>query len=487
MKRVLGALLLSVALVLAVVPAHAVVHRTISYQGVLTDATGQLLPDGHYTLTVRLYDALVGGSLVMQETHAPVALVRGGFSILIGSVLDMSDVDFNRPLYLSLQVGADPEMAPRVPLASSPYAIGLNLPFFASDSTSFPLVVFRNKGTGPASLVEGTEQLGSAERSGRIAMRYPGASGELGSFGPGSILGFLLGGQMQVNTPNGSQAIRAEGDAAGAGGFFTVFGGPSAGSFTVDGNNGAGSPRVTVSGTGSTTTIDANASGDASVELPVGAILANEIGDEAGIAQNSANSFLNLTGGVASYLSRTITAPALGFVVVVATAELGIDHQNGSFTRTIMSASDNIPGSITGAAYTQFELPSTAPSGQYRISGTSVGVYPVAAGSHTFYMIAQEVSPLAAGQGFLVNPNLTLMFFPSAYGTVTPSLVSDGDMMPSVGGPQTAAELAAERADAASFEQRRVLRELSTMRERIEALQKQAERDPQQAAARDGR
>ena len=46
------------------------IPRTISYQGVLCDATGKPKPDNTYQMTFRLYDAETGGTAVWTDTKS---------------------------------------------------------------------------------------------------------------------------------------------------------------------------------------------------------------------------------------------------------------------------------------------------------------------------------------------------------------------------------------------------------------------------------
>lgn len=63
MSRSIRAALLGACLLLAAAPlAHAQPLSTMSYQGVLTDGLGNLVPDGNYNLTFRIWNAAAGGS-----------------------------------------------------------------------------------------------------------------------------------------------------------------------------------------------------------------------------------------------------------------------------------------------------------------------------------------------------------------------------------------------------------------------------------------
>jgi hypothetical protein len=118
--------LLTLALLLgALAPALAQIPRTISFQGVLADAQGNLIPDGPQDLTLTIYDAATGGNALFSETQR-VQVVRGVFNAIIGS----SDpngipagVAFDAPYWLGVKVGTAAELAPRTPFTSVPYAL----------------------------------------------------------------------------------------------------------------------------------------------------------------------------------------------------------------------------------------------------------------------------------------------------------------------------------------------------------------------------
>jgi len=107
--------------------AHATPPSTMSYQGRLTDGVGINVPDGAYSVTFKLYDASTGGALLWTETQPTVAVTGGLFSVVLGSVTPLA-VPFDRQYWLGIAVAPDPEMAPRTPLTSVPYAMATRTP-----------------------------------------------------------------------------------------------------------------------------------------------------------------------------------------------------------------------------------------------------------------------------------------------------------------------------------------------------------------------
>jgi len=102
--------------------ALAQVPHLIRYQGQAVDSQSVPL-EGPYTLTFRLYDAETAGTKVWEEIQSNVPLQGGHFSVLLGQVTPLNGINWGVPCWLSVQVGADPELAPRQRITSVPLAI----------------------------------------------------------------------------------------------------------------------------------------------------------------------------------------------------------------------------------------------------------------------------------------------------------------------------------------------------------------------------
>jgi hypothetical protein len=98
----------------------AVLGNGFLYQGRLTDAYDNPVPDSTYASTFRLYNVSTGG--VALGTSSPSVTTRDG---LFSAAVYFDQKHFNgQQLYLSLQVGAGAESA-HTPLFAVPYALGL--------------------------------------------------------------------------------------------------------------------------------------------------------------------------------------------------------------------------------------------------------------------------------------------------------------------------------------------------------------------------
>lgn len=104
----------------AVLVAEAAVPHLISYQGRLTDASGNPLT-GSYAVTFRIYDAETAGSMLWEETHLGVVVEKGLFSVFLGGVAALN-VTFDRPYFLEIKVGTE-VMTPRQKVTSAAYAL----------------------------------------------------------------------------------------------------------------------------------------------------------------------------------------------------------------------------------------------------------------------------------------------------------------------------------------------------------------------------
>jgi hypothetical protein len=99
------------------------VPTKIGYQGQLTDDTGAPVPDGTYAMHFAIYSTSTGGTALWSEDQN-MTVAEGQFDVLLGSVAPLNGNLFDgSQRWLGVQVEADPEMTPRQPLASVPFAL----------------------------------------------------------------------------------------------------------------------------------------------------------------------------------------------------------------------------------------------------------------------------------------------------------------------------------------------------------------------------
>ncbi|MDB4930755.1 MAG: procollagen, type alpha, partial [Myxococcaceae bacterium] len=114
--------LLAGAAWLAPTAAHAQVPQQLVHQGRLLDRMGAPIA-GSQSITYRIYDAASGGTQLWSETLT-VTLDDGYFSAQLGLMTPFGATVFNgTQRFLAVAVGTDPEMTPREPVSSVPYAL----------------------------------------------------------------------------------------------------------------------------------------------------------------------------------------------------------------------------------------------------------------------------------------------------------------------------------------------------------------------------
>ena len=118
MRRVYVFMMLTICVISV---AHAQIPETLTYQGLLTDATGKNLPDGQYNLTFTLYDAATAGASLWTESQN-VEVRNGIFDVTLGKQRALN-VAFDKPYWLGVKVGNQAELSPRVQLTASAYSL----------------------------------------------------------------------------------------------------------------------------------------------------------------------------------------------------------------------------------------------------------------------------------------------------------------------------------------------------------------------------
>jgi hypothetical protein len=102
--------------------AAAAVPPVLVHEGRLFDADGAPIT-APLDLEFTLYDAPTGGQAVWTESHPGVAFDDGYFVVTLGGSAPLEEALAGGPLFLGVRVGDDPEMTPRMRVASVPYAL----------------------------------------------------------------------------------------------------------------------------------------------------------------------------------------------------------------------------------------------------------------------------------------------------------------------------------------------------------------------------
>ena len=229
------------------------IPQTFSFQGVLTDGSGNPVPDNTYNLTIRLFEGAAAGSAVYEETHNAVTQ-DGVFSIEVGAGtpaggFDWATVPFDKGYYLEVQVSSDPPMSPRTKLMAHPYAIeagglggGIVRIEMPSSPSNAPNIIAGHPSNNAAAGVEGATISGGGFDDGSNNQANE-VTGNQGTIGGGS--NNTASTRATVGGGFGNQATTF--DATVGGGFSNTAGGEAA---TISGGdtNVASSNYATVSG-----------------------------------------------------------------------------------------------------------------------------------------------------------------------------------------------------------------------------------------------
>ncbi len=92
----------------------------INYQGILKDASGNLVPNGNYEMSFRIYDSETGGTSLWLETKT-INISDGVFSTQLGSINPI-DIPFESAYWLGVTIGSNNELTPRIRFTSVPYS-----------------------------------------------------------------------------------------------------------------------------------------------------------------------------------------------------------------------------------------------------------------------------------------------------------------------------------------------------------------------------
>ena len=311
--------------------ADATPPRTMSYQAVLTDDMGNIVPDGNYLMSFRIYDAASGGTMLWIETKN-VTVTNGRFEVILGSLSPLSLLSFEDPYWLGLTVGADPEMTPRTELAGAPYS--------------------------------------------QIARTVEDDAITASKIANNTVVRSLNGLRNNVNITAGA--------------------------------------NITVTPVGNDIEISSTGGGGG--------------GAEPGVASQKGITSGGLTGPgtIDNLVQVSINCPDDGYVLAIASCHLFISHVTGNPTYALIGTSDNSLSMPNNQTITT-QIPFSTPTGLFTIPVTSHAIYPVSAGSNTFYMLGEMAS--ANGSGSVGDRTLSLVYIENAYGIVASQLVSDPELL----------------------------------------------------------
>jgi len=241
----------------------------------------------------------------------------------------------------------------------------------------------------------------------------------------------------------------------------------------VDGNtSGLGDAAVYVMGNDREAIFDMSQSGDQSVWLPYESVSSSEIADEPGVASYANQYGVALTASVSTVASQSITTPGAGYILVIASSNVQISHANGVASHAIIGTSDNA-SSFADNQDMYLDYPTTAGTGIYYLPATCHGLYyNSGAGTFTYYLLGVRTN----GSFTCFENQLSLVYIPTAYGGVQPTLASaaggDGRI---TGDALTAADVAAQKSASVAANAARMRSELDELRAEVDAMKAKIE------------
>jgi len=280
------------------------------------------------------------------------------------------------------------------------------------------------------------------------------------------------GSNLDLFDDEGNYMIGMDADVSGEGGFFYVRRGVGLSGFMVDGNYaGTNNPRVSINGTASSMYFYTDQTGNGSVMLPSGSIYRTEILDEPGAASYTEGATSVLLGSSPTTLAtQSIACPTTGYVLAIGTCQGRASHATGtaSSAQFGVSTSATLPANQDVGLY----LHGGNPSGTYDLPVTVHGLFEVTAGAHNFYLLGESMS----GTHYAFDRQLTLVFLPTGYGTIEPTIA--GPNVPDDEAPAkniSAAGAAAIHDASIAANVARLERELAEMRERFAEMEREME------------
>ena len=283
------------------------------------------------------------------------------------------------------------------------------------------------------------------------------------------------GGSLLLREKDGGTYAAFSPDLDGDGGFFQVLGAGSTNALTVDGNNSGLGSLVTLGAGASAVQFNDAVSGDEAVVLPADAISPAETLAEAGVGYATRTTSFSLDNDFDDSLKRTIVAPADGFVLAIASLYAETDFRDIGQSQIItlgVSTECGFSDAPPVALRTDFKIDFGILKGVTRLPFSFQGLFEVTGGP-VEVCIMGRISNTVANTA-LRNQVLTLLFIPTAYGTVsTNSLAGTEDRDTSAGDVQ---DPDAERAASIQDNDVRRARELAEIQSQLTAIQSQLDR-----------
>lgn len=458
-------------IVFAGAPTAAAQTSTYTYQGELR--SGGLPANGSFDFNLALFPSEDGGLAITTDVVTGVTVDNGLFTLEFE--LDDAGLTPGTDRWLQVLVrptsdtGTFTPLNPRQRLTRAPFATHSRqadtslIADFADQTGATLQDVFDNDNTllVPSDMANGgllVRQENLSTSSVRIFESTNSTDGL-----------FLLGSQP----PNGTDAWFFRTD-AGAGTNALKVAYNTSGFDGLRYTGGANESLLTVRGSSLFEIDTDDASTDDRAILPTASISPAETLAEAGVA-SALSSIGSVTINATSLsapdiiLSRTLSVPTDGYVLVIATAEVTMVKATNTIASSTFGVSDTT-GAVPANQDIEWHLNAPLPDVGYDLPVTVHGLFQVSPGSRTFYFVGTQSSGNVLTSVF--DAQLTCVFIPTAYGLVTPTISTgtnsdEGPIAPGLTQP----ELDAEVLQSILANQARIEAENAEMRRRIQALE----------------
>ncbi len=461
------------------------IRDSFTYQGSLSDNGAPA--NGLYDITFLVYDDEVGGTPIASGTVTVnnVEVTDGLFSTEVD--FGVAGLVFNTTTtrYLELRISESGQpgttiLEPRQKFTPAPLAnYALRSAYADSSGTSLE-DAYENDNTILFQGVYGPLELRGTSGQAPIVNLYSNFGDRRARFG---YDGNQDAGFVDLIGPGNSSFARLERDISGTGGGFLVLTRNNSGSsgILLEGNVGnSQSSSISIFGSANSIFLDASQTGNASVRLPTGAINSIEMSNEPGVAETTVITSVNLTQDASAIdvlSSVTIDAPTTGYVLVIASAELTINHINGTSSST-NSSSVNLGVSNTSTAFQnnldlETRIDHDQPTGSYDHAVTTHAIFTAGPGTNTYYFLG-DFNNTNGATASVLDQQLSAIFIPTTYGAAgIESMQSIPDEFNPSRGPMTQLDILAEQNAALQANAARQQRELEEMRTMMEQMQQQ--------------
>jgi len=407
-----GVLVSTVILVATTGVVQAAVPSLLNYQGILKDDLGDP-QTGTFSVTFRIYPTPVGGPVPLwEETQNVTSDALGLFNVLLGTSVALDESIFSASdRWLGIDVEGDGEMIPRIQFVTVAYAHRVATVADATGGRIDGEIAIHGAGFTDDQIV-----LGVSDPNVALELRS-GASGGQPFIDFANDNASDFDARIQLES-DGLLKITGELDVSGMENKIR---------FHYDAFGDLPSPS-TYHGMFAHVHADAKAYyAHAAQWVPLAnedhthdgsdvvdeSLTKDDIVDEPGAAQIISGG-LGLAAGVQDITSRVITCPAAGYVLALASCRVAFGHVNGTTSQTRVGVS-NISATFPGDQDKEFRIPSSAPTDTWVSSLSPQKVFSVSAGANTFYVVGN----LLSGNATVSEVTLSLVYLPSAHGTVT--------------------------------------------------------------------